>query len=85
MIGLPTETDEDLIAIADLCERVLDCARSSAGDKRKHGVNLAVSCAIFVPKAQTPFQTCGQISMDEAMHRINLVRKNLKSKAIDFS
>lgn len=85
MIGLPTETDGDLIAIADLCERVLDAARESAGDKRKHGVNLGVSCAIFVPKPQTPFEVYGQISMDEAKRRINLIRQNLHSKAIDFS
>lgn len=85
MIGLPTETDDDLIAIADLCERVLEAARESAGDKRKHGVNLGVSCAIFVPKPQTPFEVYGQISMDEAKRRINLIRQNLHSKAIDFS
>ena len=85
MIGLPTETDDDVIAIADLCERILVEARNAAGPKRKHGVNIWASCAIFVPKAQTPFMFDGQISMDEALRRINLIRKNLHSKAISFS
>lgn len=85
MIGLPTETDDDLIAIAQLCERILQVARSSAGEKRYHGVSISVSCAIFVPKAQTPFMFDGQISIDEAMRRINLIRSNIKSKAISFN
>ena len=85
MVGLPTETDEDLIAIADLCERILAEAKTSAGETRKHGINISVSCAIFVPKAQTPFEVYGQISMDEAMRRINLIRRNIKSRAISFS
>lgn len=85
MIGLPTETDNDLLEIARLCEDVLSCARNSAGDKRKHGINISVSCAIFVPKAQTPFMFDGQISIDEAKRRIGLIRNNIKSKAISFS
>lgn len=55
MIGLPTETDEDLLGIADLCERILLCAKDSIEERRKHSVTVSVSCAIFVPKAQTPF------------------------------
>lgn len=85
MIGLPTETDEDIIAIADLCEQILVKAKEAAGDKRKHGVNISVSCAIFVPKAQTPFMFDGQINMDEASRKIQLIRSNIKSKAISFS
>ncbi len=85
MVGLPGETDEDLVETANLCERVLACAKDAAGDTRKHGITISVSCAIFVPKAMTPFMFDGQISMDEAMRRINLIRQNLKSKAINFS
>lgn len=85
MIGLPTETDEDVLAIADLCERILEVARSAAGPKRKHGVSISASCAIFVPKAQTPFMYDGQITMEEALRKVNLIRKNLHSKAISFS
>lgn len=84
MIGLPTETDDDIVAIADLCERVLACARDAAGERRRHGVFVSVSCSIFVPKSQTPFMWDGQISCEEALRRINLIRHNLKSKAINF-
>lgn len=85
MVGLPTETDKDLIGIAEICEEVLERARIAAGDKRKHGVSITASCAIFVPKAQTPFMFDGQISIEEAMRRINLIRNNIHSKAISFS
>ena len=85
MIGLPTETDDDLIAIANMCEHVLEIARQSVEEKRKHSVSVSVSCAIFVPKPQTPFMFDGQISIAEANRRLGLIRKNLVSKAINFS
>ncbi len=68
-----------------MCEDILYLARKSAGEKRKHGVNISVSCAIFVPKAQTPFLFDGQISIEEAKRRIDLIRSNIKSKSISFS
>lgn len=85
MIGLPNETDEDVVEIANLCERILQAARQAAGDKRAHGVQINVSCAIFIPKAQTPFMFDGFINAEEALRRVNLIRKNLHSKAIKFS
>lgn len=85
MIGLPTETDTDLVGIANICEEVLKRARQAAGEKRRHGISITASCAIFVPKAQTPFMFDGQISVTEAMRRINLIRNNIRSKAISFS
>lgn len=85
IIGLPGETDEDLIETAELCERILKRARQAAGERRFHGVSLSVSCAIFVPKAQTPFMYDAQISIDEAIRRINIIRHNLHSKAINLS
>ena len=85
MIGLPTETDDDLIGIANLCEEILKVAKTAAGTKRKHGVSLSISCAIFIPKANTPFMWDGAIGPDEARRKISLIRKNLKSRAINFS
>jgi radical SAM family uncharacterized protein/radical SAM-linked protein len=69
MIGLPTETDEDLDAILDLCFEVL--AAAPKGTKR-----LQVTAAIspFVPKPHTPFQWEPQISLDEIRRRINYLR-----------
>ena len=80
MIGLPTETDEDVLAIADLCHRVLHRARRR---NRRARLNLGVST--FVPKAWTPFQWCEQISRDETRRRQALLREALgRNKAIRF-
>ena len=70
MFGLPTETDEDILAIADLVHRA---ARTSA-DRR---LRINVSVATFVPKPHTPFQWEPQITIDEAFARIKLLRKSL--------
>jgi radical SAM family uncharacterized protein/radical SAM-linked protein len=70
MIGLPTETEDDVKAIADLVGRA---ARVSA-DRR---LRIHVSVATFVPKPHTPFQWERQISMEEAFARINLLKKHL--------
>jgi len=73
MIGLPTETDEDLDAIVDLCLKV----RDSAG---RHIKRLQVSAAVspFVPKPQTPFQWEPQISYDEIKRRVWYLRDQFK-------
>ncbi|NDV19007.1 TIGR03960 family B12-binding radical SAM protein [Pseudodesulfovibrio sp. JC047] len=73
MIGLPTETDEDLDAIVDLCLKVRDAAG-------RHVKRLQVSAAVspFVPKPQTPFQWEPQISYDEIYRRIHYLRDQFK-------
>jgi len=73
MIGLPTETDEDLDAIVDLCLKV----RDSAG---RHIKRLQVSAAIspFIPKPQTPFQWEPQISYEEIYRRIGYLRDQFR-------
>jgi len=73
MLGLPTETLEDVDAIVDLAMR----ARREAQGKRAD-INVAVST--FVPKPHTPFQWCGQISMDESRERIHRLMKKLPPK-----
>jgi len=70
MFGLPTETEEDIIAIADLVRRA---AQTSSGRQ----LRINVSVATFVPKPHTPFQWEPQISIDEAFARIDLLKKNL--------
>ena len=75
MIGLPTETDEDLLAIVDLCAKVRDAAG-------KGSPRLQVTAALspFVPKPFTPFQWAEQISQEEIVRRIQLVREAFKGK-----
>ena len=62
MLGLPTETDEDVLGIADLAKKVLQLWRETAPDKRR-GCRITVSTACFVPKPHTPFQF---VPMDSA-------------------
>ena len=69
MIGLPTETDEDIAAIAELCRKVRDAAGRGAPRMQ---VTAAVSP--FVPKPFTPFQWEAQISSEEMSRRIDLLR-----------
>ena len=75
MIGLPTETDADLLAIVDLCRKVRDAAGPGV---RRLQVTAAVSP--FVPKAHTPFQWEGQISEAEMLRRIYLLRDACKAE-----
>jgi radical SAM family uncharacterized protein len=80
MIGLPTETAEDLDAIADLIARVSEMRR--AHDGRRGAVNVAVSC--FVPKAHTPFQWLGFGPLDSLFESIRALRSRVRSKVIEL-
>ena len=75
MIGLPTETDDDLLSIVDLCQKVRDAAG-------KGSPKLQVTAALspFVPKPFTPFQWVEQISQEEIIRRVNLVREASKGQ-----
>jgi radical SAM family uncharacterized protein/radical SAM-linked protein len=75
MLGLPTETDEDLYAIIDLCRKVRDAA--GPGIKR---LQVTASISIFVPKPHTPFQWEDQISIDEMQRRIDLLLNAAKAE-----
>ena len=83
MIGLPTETDEDIKGIASLAQRAYDCAKKATPENQRGNVRMSISCAVFVPKAQTPFQWDGQISPEEAQRRIGLLRRSVKYRAVD--
>jgi radical SAM family uncharacterized protein/radical SAM-linked protein len=77
MIGLPTETQEDLEGIVDLCERVL----REAGPRKQRG-RLSVSLSTFVPKPHTPFQWAIQMSLSETQIRLDWLRRQLKRRGI---
>ena len=88
MIGLPTETDDDIKGIARLAQQASDRAKAAIEkiDPAQRGaVQINVSCALFVPKAQTPFQWDGQITPEEAMRRVNLLRHSVKYKNVRVS
>ncbi|MDR3135870.1 MAG: radical SAM protein [Coriobacteriales bacterium] len=84
MIGLPTETDADIIAIARLANLAYDTAQEAVPEKQRSQVRLSLSCAVFVPKAHTPFQWCGQPSRLELDRRVRLLRSSGLKKRIDL-
>ena len=74
MLGLPTETDEDLLGIADLARKVTACWRQIPPGQRGKGLRLSFSVSTFVPKPFTPFQWCGQNSGEEIFRKQQLLR-----------
>ena len=84
MLGLPTETDEDVLAIAALSEKVLYTWKQFAKNKSR-GVKITVSTSCFVPKPHTPFQWESQVTPDEYMRRVELLRSNMRAKAIRYN
>ena len=78
MLGLPTETDEDVLGIADLAARVMHAWRESASNKNR-GVRITVSTSWFVPKPHTAFQWEPQIAKEEYERRVNLLREAIKT------
>ena len=83
MLGLPTETDEDVLGIADLARKVLQTWRESAPDKRR-GCRITVSTACFVPKPHTAFQWEPQVSREEYLRRVTLLREHMRDKSITY-
>lgn len=83
MLGLPTETDEDVVGIAALTKKVYQTWRDTAPDKRR-GCRITVSTACFVPKVHTAFQWEPQISREEYQRRVNLLRDNLREKSVTY-
>ena len=85
MIGLPTETDDDVKGIARLVQQVYDHAKAIVPKEQKGSIQVSASVALFVPKAHTPFQWCGQIPPEEALRRVNLLRHSVKYRAVNVS
>ena len=84
MMGLPTETDEDLLGISKIVRHVQGVFREHAKNKAR-GLRINVGISIFVPKAQTPFQWLGQISAEEAARRKEVLMQSLNIKGVTYS
>ena len=84
MLGLPTETDEDVLGIAELVYKILKTWREHASNK-KRGVRIHVATAYFVPKPFTPFQWEKQISPEEYIRRQRLLKEHMPSKSIEYN
>lgn len=84
MLGLPTETDEDVLGIADIAANVMHAWRESAVNKSR-GVRITVSASWFVPKPHTAFQWEPQIPIEEYERRVKLLREAINTKSVTYN
>ncbi len=83
MLGLPTETDEDVIGIAELTHKIIRTWHETASSK-KRGLMINLATAYFVPKPFTPFQWEKQITPEEYLRRVHLLQEHLRSRNVDY-
>ncbi len=76
MCGLPTETDEDVLQIADLAKRVIETGRQVSG---RRDIRCTVSIGGFVPKPHTPFQWTAQLGVEETDARLAKLREAIRA------
>jgi radical SAM family uncharacterized protein len=86
MCGLPTETDEDVLQIAEMARNVIKAGREATGSR---DIRCTVSIGGFVPKPHTPFQWCGQLGAEATDARLRKLRDVIRadkqySRAIGF-
>lgn len=84
MLGLPTETDDDVLGIADLVYKIIKTWKECAINK-KRGLRVHVATAYFVPKPHTPFQWERQIEPAEYLRRCKLLKDHFYSKSIEYN
>jgi len=85
MIGLPFETDEDITAIAELADKVVDVFYNIPKYQRGKGLQVNLSASCFVPKPHTPFQFAAQASIEELTEKQRMLKRLIRSKHIKFS
>ena len=85
MIGLPTETKEDLLGIKDLGYKVKNIFFNLPKEKRQGNLKITLSASCFVPKPFTPFQWVGQNSLEEFNEKISFLKNEIKDKKITFN
>ncbi|MBE6649903.1 MAG: TIGR03960 family B12-binding radical SAM protein [Ruminococcaceae bacterium] len=85
MSGLPTETDEDIVAIAELSQAVVNLFYNSPNKPKGKGVNVNISVSCFVPKPFTPFQWEGQDTVEELKRKQMLLKDSITTKKINYT
>ncbi|NLZ88488.1 MAG: TIGR03960 family B12-binding radical SAM protein, partial [Clostridiales bacterium] len=85
MIGLPTETDDDLQAIGALAKLVVDAYHAVPRERRAPGLRVTCSASTFVPKPFTPFQWAAQDVLEEINRKQTLLRGALRIKGVQFN
>ena len=86
MVGLPTETDEDLMGIVNLSNAIVEKFFEIPKEERKgRPISVTVSSACFVPKPFTPFQWSAQSTVDEFMRKQKYVKTNMTRKQVKYN
>ena len=85
MIGLPTETYDDLQGIVDLANKIVDTYYAVPKNERTKGLSVTVSASTFVPKPFTPFQWFGQDDIETIKQKQDFLKNNLTNRAIKFN
>lgn len=85
MIGLPTETDDDIIGIAQLAQKVVDEYYKNPDKPKGKSVSVALSASSFVPKPFTPFQWEAQDTMEMLEKKQELLKKNITTRKVNYS
>lgn len=80
MLGLPTETDEDIVGIAETAERIVNLFYSMPNRPRGKHVQISISVATFVPKPFTPFEFEPQDTVSEIERKQHLLLSSIKSR-----
>ena len=84
MLGLPTETDDDVVGISEIANEVLHTWREYSPYKNR-GVRITVSTSMFIPKPHSPFQWESQVSIEEYMRKVNLLRDSIKARNVTYN
>lgn len=79
MLGLPTETEEDLLGICDLANKIHQLGRTFS-----RRVRITVNLSTFIPKPHTPFQWERQIGIEETIEKQKFIKQNLRNKGIEI-
>ena len=77
MIGLPTETQEDIEQLVELCKKIKSQIKKNGG-----GFEIVISTSTFIPKAQTPFERYERFDKKTLENRMNYLKKNLHKLGI---
>ena len=85
MIGLPTETLEDINGIADLGDKVVSSYMNTPKENRRKGLNITISTSSFVPKAFTPFQWEAQDTIEVLREKQRHLKGLIKSRYIEYN
>lgn len=85
MLGLPTESQEDVLAIPKLGQDIVGEWYKMPKEKRRQRLQIVISTSFFIPKAFTPFQWMAQNTSDQFLEKADLINKNVSKKNIKYN